>query len=501
LADFEAVAAAPPRGGRLSAWFDAPISGFSCVLGWCAATALFVLLVALLGGFAQNDAYESVFSTWAIAHGLASCAFPHGYNTTAPLYPLLSGAVAAATHIGHGVPFPQRAAMGPHCDRGFLVINAWSLQSNAIFRTLDLGLIGWLGLLGGVVAVLRASGRGRRRWEPATLALVACLPQVWTCLQSTFHPEDLLAVGLALGAVAAALRGSWLAAGLLIGLAMLSQQFAALVAVPLFFVAPRPRRAGYATGAALAVAAVALPLIVLTSGAATRAVFFGTGNSHGIGGALVSLAHLHGAPLVFVSRVVPLVLAALLATWALHRLGDQARMPIALLSLVAVSLGLRLVFEQQVFEYYFMALAVALVLLDVVGGRLRGSLVAWLVTVPIVDLRTIDGIGLHPDFLRLCVVAGAAAVLVWQSLRGASKLRMVPWMLLIACTFVAWPNVDPFGTPTMWFWQCVLVTWGLVLAGAPLAGALTRPVAAPNAPPSVRPGIPRFARPDPVPNH
>ncbi len=53
----------------------------------------------------------------------------------------------------------------------------------------------------------------------------------------------------------------------------------------------------------------------------------------------------------------------------------------------------------------------------------------------------------------------------------------------------------------MWFWQCVLVTWGLVLAGAPLAGALTRPVAAPNAPPSVRPGIPRFARPDPVPNH
>ena len=52
--------------------------------------------------------------------------------------------------------------------------------------------------------------------------------------------------------------------------------------------------------------------------------------------------------------------------------------PVPLLALMALSLSLRLVFEQNLYGYYFMAFAVSLVLLDVVGGRIRGQLVAWL---------------------------------------------------------------------------------------------------------------------------
>ena len=79
-----------------------------------------------------------------------------------------------------------------------------------------------------------ASGRGRgsRGWEPATLVVVACLLPVWMCVQSFFHPQDLLAMGLALCAMACACHGRWAGAGVLVALAVLAQQFTLLVAVP-----------------------------------------------------------------------------------------------------------------------------------------------------------------------------------------------------------------------------------------------------------------------------
>ncbi len=464
----------------MGAWLDTPISDLSCVLGWCMATSLFLLLVSAFGGIGQSDTYESVFSTWAIAHGLTSCAFPRGYNITAPLYPLLSGGVAALAHIGHSVPFPQRSAMGPHCEQGFVAINFWSLQSGAIYRTVQIGFLGWFALLGGAVGLLRATGRGRRRWEPMTLAVLACVPTVGACLQSTFHPEDLLALGLALAAVATAIRDRWGWSGLLIGLAVMSQQYTTLVAVPLFFLAPRGRRVTYSATAGLVVAAVGGTLMAVTSGGAVRAVFLGTGDSRGIGGAVVSGLHLHGAPLVLLSRVTPLVISALLAIWVVRLLGERARGSAAMLALITCSLGLRLVFEQQIFEYYFMGLMVGLVLLDVVAARLRGALVAWILAVSTVDVRQIYIANHQADFVRLCVLAVAAGALAWKLLLGNRNWQAVPWVALIACTFASWPNVDPFGVPAMWVWQMVLVGWGMTLSVTALvrvvrAGMATAP--------------------------
>ncbi len=476
----------PARG--LWAWLGAPLSGWWCALGWALATALFAILVTGLGGFSGSDTFESVFSTWAVAHGQLACAFPHGFRVTAPLYPLLSGGIAAFSHIGHGAPFPSRSTMGPRCDNAFVVINTWSLSAKTIGSTVKIGYLGWFALMAGIVALLRTTERGRSRWEPAVALLAACTPMVWTCVQSTFHPEDLLALGLALGALACARRGSWAAAGVLIGLGFLSQQFALLVAVPLLVLAPPSRHVSYAWAASLTVAVVAVPLIIKSSVSAAQSVLFGTGMTGGIGGSALSELHLHGASLLLLSRVAPVALAGLIAWVARRRLGAAALEPVALLSLVALSLGLRLVFEQQIFEYYFMALSVSLILLDVMRGHVRGTLVAWLLLVPTVFLGEIEGLGDLDHPLRVVAILLAVGVVVPQALRGAPFRNLAPFIALAATSVASWSTSPLLYHLPAWFWQVVLVGWGIALAGASLLTEFRRHEAMDRA--RARPGMP-----------
>ena len=121
-------------------------------------------------------------------------------------------------------------------------MDQWAHRSGALSPTLWIGYTAWLALMVGVIAWLRASGRGRCGWEPATLIVIASLAPAWMCVQTDFHPQDLLAMGLALGAMACARGSRWFLAGVLLALAVLSQQFALLVAVPLFVVAPSTKR-------------------------------------------------------------------------------------------------------------------------------------------------------------------------------------------------------------------------------------------------------------------
>lgn len=296
---------------RIWSWLVTPLSSLSCVLGWCAATALFVGIVAVLGGPSRIDSPETVYGTWAIAHGQLACAYPlvslRQFPAAAPVYLLLSGGIAAFARIGHTTPFPPASSLGPNCDKAIGVIQRWSLHAGAIGPTDWLGCIGWLALLTGVVAWLRASGRGRCGWEPATLIIVACLPPVWMCVQSYFHPQDLLAMGLALCALACACRGRWIGAGVFVALAILSQQYALLVAAPLLVLAPSNRRSSYA-GAALATGAlVDVPLLIATSGHALRAITLGTGDNPSSGGTVLWYLHLYGVAVVLLSRVTPIV--------------------------------------------------------------------------------------------------------------------------------------------------------------------------------------------------
>lgn len=98
--------------------------------------------------------------------------------------------------------------------------------------------------------------------------------------------------------------------------------------------------------------------------------------------------------------------------------------PLPLLSLIATSLCLRLVFETNMVWYYPMAMAVSLVLLQVVRGRISKALIGW-----------------------LALVTVAYYPLVW----GFDPLSY---------------DVAP------WIWQILILGSGLVLAAGPLVSSV-----------------------------
>ena len=324
-----------PASAELS-WFTRSLSGWWCALGWCLATGAFIGLVVLFGGIFAGDSFESTYATWAVSHGHVACMYPpHGKAITtyaAPLYPLLSAGVVAVTQIGHGTAFPSAAALGDHCQTAVHAMTKWSLMAGVKDATLRLGFLSWLYLLVGLIWFLRASGRGRCGWEPTTAILVACLPPVWWSIEFFFHPQDLVAMGFALAAMACALRSQWVAAGILVALAVLTQQFALLVALPLLIVAPAGARVRFVGAASVTGLLVVGPLLALTSGSAARFIFLGSGDAVGRGGTLLWELQLNGAPLVVFSRIVPLALSLVLAWFVAKRLGPMALQPAALIA-------------------------------------------------------------------------------------------------------------------------------------------------------------------------
>jgi len=364
-----------------TSWLDRRLSNRWCALGWLLATVEFVSLTLLLGGPSQADAGLSTPSTWAIAHGVPACAYPSGGAPgVAPLYPLVSGVFAWLFRIGRGVPFPSSAALGVHCSTASHAIANWATRSNALTETMLLGYLGWLVLLAGVVALLRVTGRGRCGWEVTGVMVVGLSPPVWLAIQELFHPEDLMAMGLAFAGLACARRGGWMWAGILLGLALTTQQFALLVAAPLLVLAPRNQRIRYAAAVVGSAAVVVVGVVVVTSGRVIDVLTGTTATPH-TGRTLLSVADLHGGSLLFVSRVLPIALAMVLAWWSARRLGAAALDPVPLISLIATSLCFRLVFEVSIFGYYFMAVSASLIVLNVIWGRNHVYVAAWLILV------------------------------------------------------------------------------------------------------------------------
>ena len=480
---------------------DQPLPAWACLLGWCSATVLFLVMVHLLGGASTDDSSESVYSTWAIAHGHLACAFATPptdaqasyapFTYIAPIYPLLSGGIAAVARIGSAVPFPS-AGLGSHCATAIPAIYQWSLRSNALGSTVLIGSLVWIVLMFGAVAFLRVAGRGRCGWEPVTLLVLACLPPVWAAVQTNFHPEDLLAMGLSLAGMACALRHKWVWAGVLLAFAVLAQQYALLVAAPLLVVAPKKARPAFILGGAVAAAVIVVPLLKAASGVPNevlRAITLGSGDSSGTGGTLLRQLHLQGWLLTGASRVAPVILAMLLAWWVAHRLGAAVLSPVPLTALIALSFSLRLALEENLrHTYYFMALAVALVLLDVARGHLRGVVLAWVTLVTLAyDTGAflmwspeIPDLGLREHAPIALAIVGLL-IIATDVMRGRVRWYLLAWVSLVTYAFVAWPSMSG---PFWWqfpilFWQLVLVASGVGLAAAPLlsqlyAGSLDR---------------------------
>jgi hypothetical protein len=362
----------------------------------------------------------------------------------------------------------------------------WALRGRAIFATVGIGYFSWLVLLAGVVALLRASGRGRRGWEVSGVILIAALPIVWEPVVFSYHPQDLVALGLALGATACGLRGMWVWAGILLGLAITTQQFSLLIFIPLFVVAPGKQRWKLLVSSGLVVLLLSLPFIIATSGRATRSVLLGTGDSFTYGGTLLWETGLRGSTLDLAARMLPLLGSLALALWAYRRLGSRVLEPILLVSLVATSLSLRLIFEEGLFGYKFLALAVMLILLALVRGRIGGPLVAWLalatlsfVPIPAGPLAlTSRAWNSHvAAALPLFCIAVALIVIIYDAFRRRVRWYLVAWFVIAASAFLQWPILS-FDTIRAqlphWFWQLVLLPTGIVMAVSPLVNAVRR---------------------------
>ena len=461
-------------------WFTRPLSDGWCVVGWIVATGVFMACVAVPGGPAVGDAFEIIYPTWAVAHGQLVCMYPpHPASVpafAAPVFPLINGAVGFITQIGHGAPFPSGPALGHNCNHAIDAMVRWSEKTGAVFPTLWSACVSWLVLMGGLLSVLRASGRGRTGWEPAALVLVACLPPMWMSIEMYAHPQDIVAMGFSLAALGFALRSRWFGAGVFTAFAVLAQPFGVLVAIPLFVVAPAAQKVRYVVGAVVGVIVIDLPILLLTSGSAAHTVFLGSGNAVGLGTTVLWEIHLPSGVLVQISRIAPLVACFLVAWFAQRRLGSGVLQPRALVSLVAVCLSLRLVFEDNLYSYYFLALAVILIVVDVVHGHIRQTVVAWLIMVSLVYSEPVIFVWRHSwdqdarHWLPVVVMAVALLLIIRDVLRHAVGWNVFMWAATVVTTLVVWPQSnDPFNRhPSEWVWQVVLVSIGVVLAVGPL---------------------------------
>jgi len=478
---------------RALEWLNRPLSAQGCFIGWCCALVVFIGFTSLLGGPTEYDAALSAYSTWTIATGHLSCSYVHvthfpvpligdPFTLIAPFYPLFSGVALAVTRIANFAGFPTASQLGPHCSTAVVAMFHWSATSNAIQSTVRLGYFSWVFVLGGAVALLRTTGRGRTNWEPVALIVLAVLSPVTQCISQLFHPEDIVAIGLALGSVACMKRGRWEWTGALMAMAFETNQFVLLLAVPMIILIPPAKRLRTVVVGAVTSAIISLPFVILTSGRALRYVLIGSSTATNLPQSDPWLHDLHGVLLVIVTRVPPLAIAALLAWWAQRRLGPNVTDPVPLLSLLATCLALRLVFETTLFAYYFAAATVFLVLLEVAGGRIRGAAITWygvlLLTYNPVPLGFVN----NPVRWALKaheVMPTAFLVIVTVLIVGDALRRRVRWYLvaadvIVGVVFVKWPwnhQVLRHSEP-LWFGQILLVPPLLWLTLSPLMTAI-----------------------------
>lgn len=187
---------------------------------------------------------------------------------------------------------------------------------------------------------------------------------------------------------------------------------------------------------------------------------------------------LHGFPLFLCSRIAPVAASMLLAWWAARRLGPRVQSAVPLVSLMACALAFRLVFEVNLFGYYFMAVSVSLIMLEVARGRFRGTVAAWLALVTIAFnpvnagfFSNLTGRTLNMFWAVPIIVLGFMVLsVVVDALYHRVRIYKLLWIALACITGESklWGAHNPLFEVPHWLWQVILVPIALGLAIKPL---------------------------------
>jgi hypothetical protein len=250
----------------------------------------------------------------------------------------------------------------------------------------------WLLALPGLVAVGFLSAALARHarcrgWSRGASALVVALALFSTASVQALnlgHAEELLGAALAVGATLLAMQGRWLAAGLLLGLAVANKPWALVAVAPVLVALPtRPLRAGLV---AAAVAATVMAPLMLTGTGATGGMTSAGAAATSAGGfskplsitwflgkriakdALGQLPAGSREPPAWVAKIsrpaIVLVAAALSALWWRRR--DRAASPLGLL---ALALMVRCVLDPWNLPYYHLPFLLALLAWETHSAR------------------------------------------------------------------------------------------------------------------------------------
>jgi hypothetical protein len=362
-----------------------------------AAACYLAIVVARQGPPPGGDTTPLTSVTSALAAGQLHVAASDDGLPNPPGYPLLAAPFVAAFPSLVGSPTscltPNRAGdvqrtSGPNApDLAAQVNECGNLgQAGAPTNPLPtwyraqglLGVLGWLVLAVGGWSLLRAAGADSTARTAALFVFLAFLPAASSAIVQLFHPQDIVSLGLALAAMGQTIRGRWVLAGALFGLAVLTKQFALLLVLPAVVVAPDARarlRLGVTT---VVVAAAGLLPFLISAPRATLENFSGFSAGGAVSGATVlSLSGVSGTVTSAVARDAPVLFAAVVCLWALSRRGSWLRRPESLVALGLACVSGRLVFESVVFPYYLLAPSVLFFVLDLVARRSPSRSLAW----------------------------------------------------------------------------------------------------------------------------
>lgn len=289
-----------------------------------------------------------------------------------------------------------------------------------------LGVMSWLVLAIGSLALLRAGDADSPARIVALLALLAFLPAASSAIVQLFHPQDMVSLGLALCAMGQVLRRRWVVAGLLFGAAVVTKQYAVLLFLPALVVARDARARTKVAVAALALFVAALAPFFAVAPRATIENLSGFSAGGAVSGATVlALAGWSTTVVSAIARDTPVVFAVGVCIWAYGRRGPWLRKPEAILALGLACVGSRLVFESVIFPYYLLATSVVFFMLDLVAKRSPHRSLAWCAGSAFFVAvhpgnQVVDALGTL-CFAILAVVAGILEVLRLSSAEVATR--------------------------------------------------------------------------------